>query len=96
MLAHMIPLSPSSTMQKLEVISGFQRLRYLDGLLITENPSLLAVDGLWGIDTVTSVVNIINNPELCYVLDSLSDKSFWQVMAVNHYFSVHISLYTCV
>jgi Notch-like protein len=63
---------------KLEVISGFQRLRYLEGLLITENPNLVALDGLWGVDTVTSVVNIVNNPQLCYVLDSLSDKPFWQ------------------
>ena len=66
-------------MQQLEVITGFQRLRYLEGLLITANPNLLALDGLWGIVTVTSVVNIANNPKLCYVLDSLSDKPFWQV-----------------
>ena len=77
-------------MQKLEVISGFQRLRYLEGLLITENPNLVALDGLWGVDTVTSVVNIVNNPQLCYVLDSLSDKPFWQVRTEKHHLSVPV------
>ena len=65
--------------QKLEVISGFQRLRYLGGLLITQNPQLVAVDGLYGLERADLRIDIIDNPLLCYSLDSLSDELFWQV-----------------
>lgn len=71
----------------LEVISGFQRLRYLDGLLITENHQLIALDGLYGVTEVKLRVDIINNYNLCYSLDSISDKMFWQVK-----YYVHLSI----
>ena len=61
------------------MISGFQRLRYLEGLQITEHPRLLAVDGLSEVAEVSLRVDIVNNPLLCFALDSLSDKVFWQV-----------------
>lgn len=61
------------------MISGFQRLRYLEALLITNNPKLITVDGLWGVREVTLGVTLVNNPILCYSLDSLSDIPFWQV-----------------
>lgn len=70
---------PFSAVQELEVISGFQRLRYLEVLMVTDNPDLLTVDGLWGVREVTLGVTIRNNPMLCYSLDTLSDVSFWQV-----------------
>ena len=73
----------SSAVQELEVISGFQRLRYLEVLMITDNPKLLTVDGLWGIREITLGVTIRNNPMLCYSLSSLSDMSFWQVEHVH-------------
>ena len=68
-----------SPIQNLEVISGFQRLRYLGGLLITQNPQLVAVDGLYGLERADVRIDIIDNPLLCYSLDSLSDELFWQV-----------------
>ena len=61
------------------MISGFQRLRYLDGLLLTENHQLIAIDGLHGIEEVKLRVDIINNYRLCYSLDALPDRMFWQV-----------------
>ena len=64
------------------MISGFQRLRYVDGLLITQNPQLVAIDGLYGVTEVNLRVDIIDNPLLCYVIDSLSDKQFWQVLPI--------------
>ena len=73
-----------SAVQELEVISGFQRLRYLEVLIITDNPKLVAVDGLWGVREVTLGVTIRNNPMLCYSLGSLSDMSFWQVKNVHN------------
>ena len=83
-------------LQRLEVISGFQRLRYLDGLLITRNPQLVAIDGLYGVTEVNLRVDIVGNPLLCYSLDSLSDKPFWQVCtqdsSISHFISVCCSL----
>ena len=66
-------------LQRLEVITGFQRLRYIGGLLITQNPRLVALDGLYGLERAELRIDIIDNPLLCYSLDSIADRSFWQV-----------------
>ena len=78
------------SVQELEVISGFQRLRYLNRLHITENPRLVAVDGLHGVTEVVWRADIINNPHLCYSLDSLADKQFWEVVRTSYTHTLHL------
>ena len=68
------PLSPPP--QELEQIAGFQGLRYLEALQITQNPRLRSIDGLSGIIRVQDVI-IANNPNLCYILNELSNRSYW-------------------
>ena len=73
-------LSSSSSLppppQELEQIAGFQSLRYLEALQITQNPRLRSIDGLSGIIRVQDLI-IENNPNLCYILNEFSDRSYW-------------------
>ena len=58
-------------------ISGFQRLRFVEVLQITNNDNLVSIDGLSGIVRVADLLNIRSNPSLCYILDQAPDTDYW-------------------
>lgn len=80
-------------MQGLEVISAFQHLRYVGVLQVRNNDRLLSMDGLSGITEVTQSINILSNPQLCYILGNLSDTVYWQVGVKLYLSSVYNPLY---
>ncbi len=47
-------------------------------LQISHNLDLVSIDGLAGLEAITNMY-VSNNPELCYVLDNLSDETYWEV-----------------
>ncbi len=70
-------------------ISGFQRLRYVDVLKVTNHPNLVSIDGFAGIESIRRHLDVRNNPQLCYILSDTPDYDYWKVSGISHYSTLY-------
>ena len=64
--------------QRLQTITGFQRLREVRVLEISGSTQLVHIDGFGGIFSLLSV-SINLTPSLCYILNQTPDETYWAV-----------------
>ena len=74
----------SLILQPLVNVTGFYNLRTANMINIIQNPSLVSIDGLSGLQRVTSTVRIFINQNLCYIGTGTPDQAYWQVRIATH------------